>query len=167
MSQDRAGDPSVAAALGEAAALALATGRRIVDPGALEAACARRGLDHDTWFAAMNELLDRGLVQMRTAPPSQVQLLSLRDEGLLAHLGASGVDLGGVEDRLWAAVTAAPPGEAVALHDQIAQPALLVEALLDRWVAQRRLVYSKATGRRFRVYRVLPGAGPGSDAPAS
>lgn len=159
---DATADPTgTETALAEVVRLALGTGRRIVDPVAVEAACADRGVGHDQWFAAMAALAEGGLVRMRTAPPSQVVLLSVLDAGLLAYLTGAGVDLADVERRLWHAVVAAPPREAVALHDLVAEPALLVETLLDRWVLERRVVYSKAPGRRFRIHRVLTPPAPG------
>lgn len=148
-------DPTDAAVLAEAAALALATGRRIVDAAPLEAACLARGIGHDGWFASMERLMGQGLLRMRTSPPSAVQLISVSERGLIAHLEASRPDLGAVEERLWAVVKDAPAREPLAFHEMLGEPALLVETLLDRWVSRRRVVYSKAPGRRFRIYRIL------------
>lgn len=148
--------PTEAAVLGEAVTIALATGRRIVDPGPLQEACAARGIDHDAWYAAMEALAAMRLLRMRTMPPSQVQLLSTLDAGVFHHLAATRPEMPQVEAAVWRAVTDAPLAEAVALHEHVGEPALLVEMLLDRWVMERRVVYSKAPGRRFRIHRLLP-----------
>jgi hypothetical protein len=52
----------------------------------------------------------------------------------------------------------------VPLAAQVGEPPLLVECLLDAMVNQRRLVYSKAPGRRFRVHRVVGDRSPGAAA---
>lgn len=53
------------------------------------------------------------------------------------------------------------------MAEEIGEPPLLVEWLLDRWVTQRRIVYSKAPGRRFGIHRLLPGAASTSAEPSA
>lgn len=135
--------------------LALATGRRIVDPLDAEAACAGAGIGHDQWFAAVAELRAQGLVALQTAPPSQVVLLAATTAGIFRHLRATRPDLEAVRRRLADLVSEVERNRAVALADMLGEPPLLVECLLDIWVTQRRLVYSAAPGRRFRIHRVM------------
>jgi hypothetical protein len=155
------------AVLDAVARLALAGGRRIVEPAVVAVACEGAGLPVDRWLPDLLALHDRGLVQARTSDGGHLLLLAVTDAGLLDHLARTRPDLDDVRARLWAAVVAAPPGAAVALQDGVGEPPLLVEVLLDDWVRRRRLIYAKATGRRFRVHRVLPGtASPAAEAAA-
>lgn len=146
--------PTESAVLAEVVEGALGTGRRIVDPVAVEAGCRDRGVDHDQWFVAVGALKARGLVAAQTAPPSQVVLVAATNPGILHHLEAIGYDLAAARHRLAAAVLAAQLNQPLALADAVHQPALLVECLLDGWVDQRLVVYSPAPGRRFRVHQV-------------
>ena len=148
-------DPDIVLAV--AAELALATGTRMVEPAALAAEAAARGLDHDRLFEAAAGLRDRQLIQLATAEPSQIVLVALTNAGLLHHLAVTRPDLPAVEPRVIAAATAAAGQGPQPLADQLGEPSLLVECLLDGLVSERRLVYSKAPGRRFRIHRVLDG----------
>ncbi|MCA1675335.1 MAG: hypothetical protein LC799_25155 [Actinobacteria bacterium] len=141
-----------ASVLAQAAELALHTGRRIVDPDAVEAAC---DLDHDTWFAAILALWKAGLLELSVPEPTQVALLAITNPGILHHVQTARPDLETVLDRLRTAAVRAEPNAAVPLAEWVGEPPLLVECLLDVWVAERQIVYSKAPGRRFRIHRVL------------
>ena len=146
--------PSEPIVLAEVVDLALRTGRRIVDPVTAEAGCLERGVSHDEWFAAAISLESLGLVALQTAPPSQVVLLAATNPGILRHLQATGFDLERAKERLARAVCAAEPNQPFPLAEAVDQPALLVECLLEGWVDERLLVFSKAPGRRFRIHRV-------------
>lgn len=132
--------------------LALATGRRLVEPADLQGACVAAGLAQPAWFESLLALRDRGLAQV-AAGSDQVVLVAATGAGILAYLDGSRPDLDDLKEKVWAAAVAAPAGQAVALHEQVGEPALLVEALLDLWVTERRLVYSRAVGGRFRIHR--------------
>ncbi|MDQ3980994.1 MAG: hypothetical protein M3314_15845 [Actinomycetota bacterium] len=140
--------------LGEVVERALASGRRIVDPIAAEAGCLERGVGHDQWFSAVAALGARGLIASQTATPSQVVLLAATNQGILRHLDWSDFDLDGARERLVSALRAAELNRPLPLADVIGQPPLLVECLLDEWVTQRRVRYSPAPGRRFRIHWV-------------
>ena len=152
----RAGtDARTEAVLAVAAELALATGTRMVEPADLEhRAATEHGLDHDRLFAALVDLRTRHLVQLASAEPSQVVLVALTNAGLLHHLRATRSDLDGVEARLLQAAAEAAGQGAVPLADQLGEPPLLVECILDALVNRRRVLYSTAPGRRFRIHRV-------------
>jgi hypothetical protein len=60
------------------------------------------------------------------------------------------------DERLAEAATSAAGQGPVPLADQLGEPALLVEVLLEQWAHERRVVYSKAPGRRFRIHKILP-----------
>ena len=146
--------------LGAAAELALATGTRMVEPAAIERAAADRHIAHERLFAGLVELRGHGLVQLAAAEPSQIVLVAMTDAGLRRHLEATRPDLAEVEARLATAATGAAGQGPVPLADELGEPPLLVELLLDAMVNQRRLVYSKAPGRRFRIHRVTASAPP-------
>ena len=149
-------DRSVAATvLAVVVDLALVTGRRIVDPVVAERACLTAGVGHDAWFAAVADLRRRGRVALQTAPPSQVVLLAATTSGILAHVGATRADLDAVRQRLAQRVREAEPNRAFPLAELMGEPPLLVECLLDTWVNERRLVYSSAPDRTFRIHRVM------------
>ncbi|MFN2506550.1 MAG: hypothetical protein ABR540_20465, partial [Acidimicrobiales bacterium] len=79
-------------------------------------------------------------------------------------------DLPDVLDRLRAEARRAEPNAAVPLAEAVGEPPLLVECLLDAWVAERQIVYSKAPGRCFRIHRVqfgpaMPSPGTAGTAP--
>jgi hypothetical protein len=101
------------------------------------------------------------------ADPSTVVLLAITNAGLEAHIDDARPDLASVEAQLAAAVRTAEGAGPVSLAEELGEPALLVECLLDRWVSERRIVYSKAPGRRFRIHRVLPGPAASSSEPAA
>jgi hypothetical protein len=152
-------------ALAIAAELALARGTRMVEPAAGELAAAERGLDHDRWFTALVELRRTGLIQLASAEPSQVVLVALTNAGLVRHIEATRPDLTRVRHAVAQAAAAAAGQGAVPLADQLHEPPLLVEYLLDELVNQRRLTYSTAPGRRFRIHKVVratPGTEPES-----
>ena len=144
--------PHESTVLAEVVERALATGRRIVDPVSAEAECLERGVGHDEWFAAVAALTARGLLASQTAAPSQVVLLAASNQGILHHLETSGFDLAGAQHRLAAALVAVDRNRPVGLADRVAEPALLVECLLDQWVSERRVRYSLAPGRRIRIH---------------
>lgn len=152
--------------LAEAARLALATGTRMVDPSAHELACAEAGVGHDDWFAALLALKGDGMVQLATGEASCVSLVALTNAGLERHLQATRHDLSEVNRRLAAAVIDARGQGPTDLAGAIGEPPLLVECLLDGWVKQRRIVYSAAPGRRFRIHKLGPVPLPGAAAPA-
>jgi len=141
--------------LAAVAAIALATGTRMVEPAAAERAAAARGVGHDRWFAAAVDLKGRDLIALQTAEPSHVVLLAVTNAGLQRHLAATCTDLADVRRRVEAAAVAAAGQGAVDLADALGEPPLLVECLLDHLVNRRRLVYSKAPGRRFRIHKVV------------
>lgn len=140
--------------LAVAAEAALVSGTRMLEPVTVERACAEQGIGREAWLSALIALRDQQLVQL-AAEPAGVALLAITNAGLLRHLERIRPDLSGVRARLAAAVTEAEGRGAVPLSESVGEPALLVECLLDDWVAARRLVYSQAPGRRFRVHRVL------------
>ncbi|MGH9225334.1 MAG: hypothetical protein ACRD2W_16480 [Acidimicrobiales bacterium] len=150
---DTGAEPDVVLSL--AVELALSTGTRMVEPPAIEAAAAAEGIGHDRLFAALVELRGRELVQLATAEPSQVVLLAVTNAGLRAHLRATRQDLADIEQRLARAAAAAAGQGAVSLAEEVGEAPLLVECLLDDLVSKRRLIYSKAPGRRFRIHRLL------------
>ena len=128
----------------------------MVEPAELLAACP--GVDV---VAAAVELKQLGLIQLALGDGPSIVLLALTNAGLLHHLAATRADLPAVEAQLGRAATAAAGQGPVDLSAAVGEPRLLVECLLDTWVAERRLTYSTAPGRRFRVHRVLaplPGA---------
>jgi hypothetical protein len=127
----------------------------MIDPLALEVACGRKGVDQDAVFAGLLDLRRRGLVQLQAAEPSVVVLLAITDRGVLDHLERSGCDLASRRERLAEAATSAAGQGPVPLADQLGEPALLVEVLLEQWAHERRVVYSKAPGRRFRIHKIL------------
>lgn len=141
------------AVLAVAVELALARGSRMVEPAAGEHAAAERGIDHDRWFAALVELRGRELVQLASADPSQVVLLALTNAGLVRYLEARRPDLAEVRRRVRDAAVAAAGRGPLSLAEDLGEPHLLVECLLDELVSQRRITYSKAPGRRFHVHR--------------
>lgn len=148
-------DADTATVLHVAAELALARGVRMLEPAATELAAAERGVDHDRWFAAAVELKRQDLIALQTAEPSHVVLLAITNAGLQRHLKATRPDLPAVRRRVAQAAAAAAGLPAVALDEQVGEPPLLVECLLDHLVNQHRLTYSKAPGRRFRIHRVF------------
>ncbi|HVM15508.1 MAG TPA: hypothetical protein VM287_14430 [Egibacteraceae bacterium] len=134
--------------------LALARGTRMVEPVALEEAAAADGIDHDGCVALLRALRDGGLLQLALSPSRQVVLVALTDAGVLRWAEEARPDLVGVRSRLAAAAAAAVGQGPVDLAATVGEPPLLVECVLDQWVRERRVVYSKAPGRRFRVHRV-------------
>ncbi len=135
--------------LAVAAELALAGGTRMVDPVGLEEGC---DLDHAGCVAALVRLRDSGMLQLAMSPSSQIVLVALTDAGVLRYVEERRPDMAAVQARLMAAAAAAGRG-AVDLAGEVGEPALLVECLLDQWVRERRIVYSKVPGRRFRIHR--------------
>ena len=138
----------------------------MVDPGAHELLCAEAGVGRDDWLAGLHQLRADGLIQLAAGEPGMVSLISVNNATLLDYLQASQPDLPGVERRLGKAVMAAAGQGPVDLAAAVDEPPLLVECLLDTWVSQRSLVYSKAPGRRFRVHRATLPDLPGTAASA-
>ena len=136
-----------------AAELALAGGTRMVDPPALEERCGAAGIDHVACLSALLDLNGKGLLQLATARSSQIVLVALTDAGVLRHAEEVRPDFDEVRARVATAARAAVGRGAVDLATEVGEPALLVECLLDRWVRERKVVYSKAPGRRFRIHR--------------
>lgn len=154
--------------LAEVAGAAVAAGTRMVDHVAAQEACRRRGIAHDHFVAALVELKAADMVGLQLSPAGAVVLLAVSNTGLQHHLMATQADLGELRRRVEGAAGAAVGAGPVRLQDQLGEPALVVECLLDSLVNRRRLVYSKAPGRRFLVHRVHrdgPGS-PGPPAPA-
>ncbi|MFP5318941.1 MAG: hypothetical protein ACLGI2_11700 [Acidimicrobiia bacterium] len=139
--------------LAVAADLALATGTRMVEPAALEAGCARRGIDHDDCYAALVRLREDGLLQLAASPSTQIVLVALTDAGVLRYAAEVRPDMDQVRAQIASAAAAAVGRGAVDLAAEVGEPPLLVECVLDQWVRERRVVYSKAPGRRFRIHR--------------
>lgn len=150
-----------------AAAQALARGTRMLEPHEVAAACAAQGVDHHVYVSALRALKQDDLVALQVAEPSTIVLLAVTNKGLGRHLRTTRPDLPDVARRLWQVVADAAGQGPQPLDEQVGEPALLVEWLLDRWVNERRLLYSKAPGRRFRIHRLLsPGARPATSEPA-
>jgi hypothetical protein len=149
--------------------LALRRGTRMLEPAEVEAACAAAGVGHDAFVSAVQALKRDELIAVQIAEPSVVVLAAITDKGLARHLRATRPDLAEFERRLWDKVEQAVEQGPTPLAEEVGEPALLVEWMLDRWVTERRLVYSKAPGRRFRIHKVLrplPGARPAAAEPA-
>lgn len=142
-------DPVLAAA----AELALSGGTRMVEPGVLEAACAGRGLDHERCFTALVALRDAGMLQLAASPTTQVVLVALTDGGVLRYAETARPDMQDVRERIGSAAAGAVGQGAVDLAAEVGEPPLLVECILDQWVREGQVVYSRATGRRFRIHR--------------
>lgn len=150
--------------LAAAAELALRTGTRVVEPWLLLAA-----FPGDDIVAAAVELRERGLIQLALGDGPAVVLLALTNAGVLHHLVATRPDLADVRARLAAATTLAAGRGPVDLAGAAGEPRLLVECLLDSWVADRLLTYSPAPGGLLRVHRIsgrLPGAAAAAPEPA-
>jgi hypothetical protein len=62
-----------------AVGLALVRGTRMVEPVALEEACAAAGIGRDGWVASLVALRDAGLLQLALSPSTQVVLVALTD----------------------------------------------------------------------------------------
>lgn len=137
--------------LAVAAELALARGTRMVEPLELEEAC---GLDHDGCVTALVALRDAGSLQLALSPSSQIVLVALTDSGVLRYAEEVRADFDAVRRRVADAAAAAVGQGAVDLADRVGEPALLVECLLDQWVRERRIVYSRSPGRKFRIHRI-------------
>ena len=138
-----------------AAALALATGTRMLDPSVVEERCSARGIGHDDWFAALVDLRRQDLIALQTAEPSLVVLAAMTNAGLQRHLGRTRPELDEVTGRLATVVVEAEGQGPTDLAQAVSEPALLVECVLDGWVNEGQLVYSKAPNRRFRIHRLL------------
>lgn len=137
-----------------AAELALAQGTRIVDPFELESRCEAVGIDHVALVSALLELNGQGLLQLALARTSQIVLVALTDVGVLRYAEEARADVEDVRRRIADAARRAAGHGAVDLAAEVGEPALLVECVLDQWVRERRVVYSKAPGRRFRIHRI-------------
>lgn len=137
-----------------AAELALARGTRMVEPWSLEDACRADGIGHVEVLSALMAANAEGLVQLAVARSTQIVLVALTDAGVLRHAESSRPDMEAVRDRIATAARGAVGRGAVDLAAEVGEPSLLVECVLDQWVRERRVVYSKAPGRRFRIHRV-------------
>ena len=122
----------------------------MVEPLELEEAC---GLDHDGCIAALVALRDAGSLQLALSPSSQIVLVAMTDAGVLRYSEEARADFDAVRRRVAEAAAAAVGRGGVDLAVQVDEPALLVECVLDQLVRERRVVYSKAPGRKFRVHR--------------
>ena len=139
--------------LAVAAELALARGTRMVEPWALEERCLAQGVDYLSLVSALIGLNGERLLQLALAPSSQIVLVALTDAGILRYADQARPDLENVRERIASAASAAVGEGPVDLATEVGEPPLLVECILDQWVRERRVVYSKAPGRRFRIHR--------------
>ena len=137
---------------------ALARGHRLLDPRALEAACARDGLGHDGFFEAATALAEQRILNVRTFGPSLINLLRLTEDGFRQHLVATRSDIDGLRGRILDALREEAAqkrlGEALALAGALGEPALLVEVLLDELRDRGEVVFTPIPGGRVRIHRV-------------
>lgn len=137
---------------------ALARGHRLLDPRALEAACAAAGLDHDGFLDAAKALAEQRVMNVRTFGPSLVNLVRLTEDGFRQHLVATRSDIDDVRRRLLGALGEEAAqnrlGEALDLAGRLHEPKLLVEVLLDELRDRGEVVFTPITGGRVRVHRV-------------
>lgn len=143
-------DDTAAAVLAAAGAQALAAGHALLDHTALARACS--DIDATATFAALVELREAGMVQMRDYE-GRVALLQLTRAGLWTHLTRSRPDLADVAERLLDRLDEVEPNIVVALGDDLGESPLLVEALLDQLAARRLVVASRVGADGFRIHR--------------
>lgn len=137
---------------------ALARGHRLLDPRALEAACAAAGLDHDAFLAAAKALAEQRTMNVRTFGPSLINLVRLTEDGFRQHLVATRSDLDAVRRRLLDTLgdIAAQNrlGEAIDLAGMLGEAKLVVEVLLDDLRDSGEVVFTPVSGGRVRIHRV-------------
>ena len=143
-------------ALERAGAQAMSRGHWTLDPSALEADCARHGLDHDRWFAALRSLQAARLVVMAWVAPSLVSVLELTDAGVAEYVERCRPDLPHVRARLAAELArrGRRPGAVVRPAASLGEPALLVEVLLQHLRAEQLVTYSTLPGGAVRLHHV-------------
>lgn len=138
------------AVLAAAGAQALAAGRRFLDHVAVRRACA--ALTDDEWFSALVALRERRLVQMRDYD-ARVAMLSITPAGVQAAAALLRPDLEAVRARLLDLLPATDPHAVYDLGARLDESPLLVEALLDQLVAEKRVVFSRVGTDAFRIHR--------------
>ncbi len=124
----------------------------MVDDVAQQRTRAATGLAYDEWHAALVELRDHGLVQMRDYE-GRVGLLALTQAGLWAYLTRFRPDLPDVTERLLDLLDGAEANVALPLGVELGESPLLVEAVLDHLAARRMVVYSRVGRDSFRIHR--------------
>ena len=143
--------------LREAGRQAMEAGHRLLDHVELEARCARAGVGHDDFFAALVTLRQEHAVNMRHVEPSRVALLQLTPAGLGRFLTLTRPDLDEVRARLISLAAAAEPNVSAPLAADLGESPLLVEFLLDEMARQGQVVASRIGRDLFRIHRVRAG----------
>ena len=110
------------------------------------------GLGHEEWFAALVELREQKLVQMRDYD-GHVALLALTQAGLWAYASRFRPDLADVTERLLDVLDSAEANVALPLGADLGVSPLLVEAVLDHLAGRRMVVYSRVAADSFRIHR--------------
>jgi hypothetical protein len=131
---------------------ALAAGHKMFDSVAQTEALAASGLAYDEWHAALVELREQKLVQMRDYD-GRVALLALTQAGVWAYATHFRTDLPDVTERVLDALDGAEANVALSLGADLGESPLLVEAVLEHLAGRRMVVYSRIGADSFRIHR--------------
>ena len=113
---------------------------------------AATGLPYEEWHAALVELRDEKLVQMRDYD-GKVALLALTQAGVWAYATRFRPDLPDVTERVLDALDRAEANVALPLGAELGESPLLVEAVLEHLAGRRMVVYSRIGPDSFRIHR--------------
>jgi hypothetical protein len=122
------------------------------DGAAQQDALAATGLPYEEWHAALVELRDEKLVQMRDYD-GKVALLALTQAGVWAYATRFRPDLPDVTERVLDALDRAEANVALPLGAELGESPLLVEAVLEHLAGRRMVVYSRIGSDSFRIHR--------------
>ena len=124
----------------------------MLDDVAQKATLAASGLTYEDWHAALVQLRDEKLVQMRDYD-GKVALLALTQAGVWAYATRFRADLPDVTERVLDALDRAEANVALPLGAELGESPLLVEAVLERLAGRRMVVYSRIGSDSFRIHR--------------
>lgn len=131
---------------------ALGAGHKMLDDVAQQRTLAATGLAYEDWHAALVELRDQKLVQMRDYD-GKVALLALTQAGVWAYATRLRPDLADVTERLLDLLDGVEPNVALSLGADLGESPLLVEAILDHLAGRRMVVFSRVGRDSFRIHR--------------
>jgi hypothetical protein len=124
----------------------------MLDNVAQQRTLAATGLSYEEWHAALVELREQKLVQMRDYD-GKVALLALTQAGVWAYATRFRADLPDATERLLDLLDGVEPNVALSLGADLGESPLLVEAVLDHLAGRRMVVFSRVGRDSFRIHR--------------
>ena len=131
---------------------ALGAGHKMFDQAAQRQALGASGVSYEEWHAALVELREQKLVQMRDYE-GRVALLALTQAGVWAYATRFRPALADVTERLLDVLEGVEANVAVPLGSELGESPLLVEAVLEHLAGRRMVVYSRIGADSFRIHR--------------